>query len=160
MYDLIREPEIYADYRPREKPKQILKAWKIDITSLAVKAQHKKRYLRIANGKYLKIDYLVLYNSERKIGYARAYANKITKEDIKKFIRDIGIDKDEIAHDKAGIFDFGVQYWTQKEKQKIEHIFGFKCTIYNKYKNGEITKAYQLINLYKEYFEKLNIQVI
>jgi len=102
----------------------------------------------------------VLYNSEHKIGYARAIASKITKKEIEKFIRDIGIDRNEIAHDKAGIFDFGTQYWTQREKAKIEHVFGFKKAIYEKYKKGEIKRATELLSLYKKYFEKQNIMVI
>ena len=163
MYTNIREFTTEGFKIPKRKAKQILKSWKIDITSLAIRKQHKKRYMRLkrktktAKAKYLKIDYIVLWNNRTKRGYYRA-TTELTVNNVNKFVKDIGIDKTQIAHDKGFIFKFGVQYWSMREKQKIEHIFGFKRVAFEKFKRGEIKTAQELINLYEFYFNKMGLE--
>jgi len=134
--------------------------WIMDISSLAIRKQHKKRYLRLRENLYLEIDFVVLYNHRKKRGFFRFIDHKVKYKDIQDFVKEIGIDKSVIFHDKGYIFRFGIQYHSQREKQIIESRFGFKRWIYRAYKNKEISTAKDLFDIYRKYLAKLNLKEV
>jgi len=146
-----------------EKPSNHIPAiWLIDISSVAIRKQHKSRYLRLRKNEFLKIDFVALYNYKQKRGFFRFIPHEgcsLVKE-MNKFIEAVGIDKNIIYHDKGFCFKFGIHYHTQRVKQRIEHIFGFKRYIYVAYKNGEIKNAKDLFDLYRKYLAKLNLEEV
>jgi len=153
----------WLGWNTEEKPKEKLeiKPYIIDITSLAVKKQHKQRYPKI-NGKFIKIDIIVLKKLNENKGFFCFVSKKdLNRKTVHKFLEKIGINPSEIIHDKDFLFNFGVSFnYSPTVKQAIEHIFGFKRVIYQKWRNKEITTIKQLIETYRYYFTRIGLKEI
>lgn len=151
-YELIREKQV-----KQPKPKRKPPATYVDITSIAVNKQHTRRYLRLNNGAYFKVNAIVAYNYKTKKGFFM-FVTTVDKHKVKTFLRKTNIK--DFSHDKAFLFrGLGFEYYTMRHKQHIEHIFGFKRAIYQKHKRKPYV-AIELLEDYREYFKRLGLEEV
>jgi len=150
----------FKKQKPKPEYLRHLGRYYIDISSLAVRPQHKVRYLYVKRGVKLEIDFLCLVDTKTSNGWFRFIPHKAKglKQIVNEFVETVGIDKDQIFHDKSFLFGFGVSYcgvslMSQKHKQKIEHHFSFKRWIYEAYEKGEIKTAKDLFEKYRHYLK-------
>jgi len=156
---------MYLIREKREKTPKPLKEYYIDIGAVAVKPRKKKRYMKLPNGKYLKINYIFV---QKQIGYKQYHgyytfvAGTVRQYHVRRFLRQIDdISADNINHDKAFIFkNIGTEYFGYKPKAFAEHIQGFKRVIYLQYRKGLIKTAVDLLNAYRYYFNRLGLREI
>mgnify|MGYP000082394006 CR=1 FL=1 len=148
-------------YEKETRQQLRIKPYIIDITSVAVRKQHKPRYPKF-NGKTIKIDAIVLKRLNQNKGWFSFVAHTdLKREMIHRFLEKVGIDKDQIIHDKDFLFNFGETfYYAPTVKQAIEHIFGFKKAIYEMWKRKEIKNMQQLLDLYRKYFSRLGLEEV
>lgn len=160
-----RHDKRFKPIQPKqEKP---LGVWYIDISSLAVREQHKTRYMFVRKNVKLEIDFVTLYNWRAKKGFFSfiPHKSKGLKRIINDFVEKIGIDKNQIYHDKSFLFGFGVSYHgvslrTQQHKQKIEHVFSFKRWVYRAFKKGQIKTSKDLFAIYRKYLKAKGLEEI
>lgn len=150
----------YKKYRNKE-----LGRYYIDISSVAIRKQHKMRYMYIKRGVKLDIDFVCLVDTKEQKGYYRFIPHKNSRDIINDFVNKTRVDKTQIYHDKSFLFGFGISYCgvslrTQQHKQKIEHIFSFKRWVYREFKRGTIQNARDLFKIYRKYLNKRGLKEI
>jgi len=157
----LRVIDFKKQYEKERKTELRIKPYIIDITSVAVRKQHKQRYPSF-NGKTIKIDAIVLKKLNKNEGWFSFIAHTdLKRKMVHKFLEKIGIDKNQIIHDKDFLFNFGETfYYAPTVKQAIEHIFGFKKVIYKKWKNKEYKTIIEILNDYRKYFTRNGLKEI
>lgn len=152
-YDLIRER------KPKAKKPYVKCEWYSDLTSISVKKLHKRRFMRLSDGTYYIAYAIVLYNKETKNGFYTIVIGNPTPKHILKFLEKLQF-RETFKHDKGFHYKLcknGILQHGYRDKQIIEHLFGFKGAIYrNLPKTTE-----ELLEKYRYYFEeRLNLREV
>jgi len=113
-------------------------------------------------GKYFKCYAIVLYNKQTKNGFFSFIPNNPKPKQVLRFFEKLDF-RETFKRDKGFHYKYlknGIPEQGYRDKQIIEHLFGFKVAIYKKFAKGEIKNVKELLDLYRYYFNRLELKEV
>jgi len=150
--------ELIRDKQPKPKQPYVKCNWYSDLTSIAVRKQHKPRFMKLRKGLYFKAYAIVLYNKETKTGFYTIVVGNPKPIQVLRFIEKLQF-RQPFKHDKGFHYKLcrnGMLQHGYRDKQIIEHLFGFKVAIYRDIPNTAI----ELLEKYRHYFNRLGLKEV